>query len=352
MDHPGFFENKGPFRVSQIAQLIGAEIVGADGADGDGDGEDIALVDIKPLDLAGEGHLSFLDNRKYLSRFKTTKASACIVSPKFAKEGNASTRLLVIDDPYRAFAMALQHFYPEAASPFTYAKEGDNGRGLLVHPSAQIEDGVIIEPGVIIGQEARIGSGTRISAGAVIGYRSYIGRDCKIGPNVNLAASIIGNDVTIHQGASIGQDGFGFAMGPGGHLKVPQIGRVVIQDHVEIGANTTIDRGALKDTIIGEGAKIDNLVQIGHNAVIGRHCVIVAQVGISGSSILEDYVVFGGQSACIGHVTVGMGAQVAANGKVSKSIAAGEIVSGAPAVPIKQWKRELIALRRLAKTKK
>ncbi len=169
----------------------------------------------------------------------------------------------------------------------------------------------MIEPGAVVGAEACVGRGSRIAAGAVIGYRVMIGRGSYVGAGATVTHALIGDRVTIHAGVRIGQDGFGFAMGREGHLKVPQIGRVVIQDDVEIGANSCIDRGALKDTIIGEGTKIDNLVQIGHNVVIGRHCVIVAHVGISGSTELGDYVVMGGQSGTVGHIKIGTGAQVA-----------------------------------------
>jgi UDP-3-O-[3-hydroxymyristoyl] glucosamine N-acyltransferase len=158
----------------------------------------------------------------------------------------------------------------------------------------------------------------------------------------------VGDRVILHAGVRIGQDGFGFAMGSGGHIKVPQIGRVIIQDDVEIGANSTVDRGALKDTIIGEGTKIDNLVQIGHNVVIGRHCVIVGQVGIAGSAELGDHVVMGGQSGAVGHIKIGNGAQVAGGSHPKDDVAPGAIMAGTPARPLKQWAREIALLTRLA----
>jgi UDP-3-O-[3-hydroxymyristoyl] glucosamine N-acyltransferase len=340
MGHPGFFKNVGPFSVAEIAELIEAESVG-------GKKGNVSLDTIKPLDVAGSGHLTFFENKKYLSQFKTTTASACIVSPAFKDHETSARTLLVVPDAYRAYARVLDHFFPEASAPLVYG-EAENGNSSLIHPSARLEEGVIVEPGAVIGKEVRIGRGTKILSGAVIGYRTYIGRNGYVGSNASISCSIIGDNVTIHQGTAIGQDGFGFAMGPQGHLKVPQIGRVIIQDHVEIGANTTIDRGALSDTVIGEGTKIDNLVQIAHNVVLGRNCVIVSHVGISGSTELGDFVVFGGQGGCVGHIKIGAGVQIAANGKVTKDLAPGSIVGGAPAVPIMQWKREIIALKRLA----
>jgi UDP-3-O-[3-hydroxymyristoyl] glucosamine N-acyltransferase len=227
---------------------------------------------------------------------------------------------------------------------------GDDARSSpsLIHATAQIEDGAIIETGAMIGREACIGRGTTIAAGAVIGYRVHVGRNSYIGPGATLIHALVGDDVIIHAGVRIGQDGFGFAMGPGGHLKVPQIGRVIIQDQVEIGANTAIDRGALKDTIIGEGTKIDNLVQIGHNVVIGRRCVIVGQVGISGSTELGDFVVMGGQSGATGHLRIGAGAQIAGAAHVKNDVAPGMRMGGTPARPFREYGRELAALRRLA----
>jgi UDP-3-O-[3-hydroxymyristoyl] glucosamine N-acyltransferase len=340
MEHPGFFERAGPFALGTVAEAVGAKPA-------EGSNPGIAIKDVRPLDSAGPGDLSFLDNPKYLPLFAKTAASACLVAPKFAGHVPASTAGLITPEPYRAFARALLLFYPDAGKP----KAALSGDAPAIHPSATLETGAIVEPGAVIGPEARIGRGTTIAAGSVIGFRVHVGRDCYIGPNASVTHALIGNQVTLHAGVAVGQDGFGFAMGKTGHLKVPQIGRVVIQDGVEIGANTTIDRGALRDTVIGEGSKIDNLVQIGHNVVIGRHCVIVAQTGISGSAELGDFVVLGGQVGVVGHVKIGAGAQIAASSNVRGDVPPGVRWGGTPAKPVRLWFRELTLLQKLAERK-
>ena len=343
MEHPGFFERAGPFSLLAMAKAAGATPPGETDLD-------VEIKDVRPLDAAGEGDLSFLDNPKYLPLFTETRATACLVAPKFATQAPTGTAALVTPEPYRGFAKVLALFYPDALKP----KAARNGAGApfdSIDRSARLEEGVTIEPGAVIGPEASIGSGTTIAAGTVIGYRVYIGRDCYVGPNATLTHTLVGNRVTIHAGASIGQDGFGFAMGRAGHQKVPQIGRVIIQDDVEIGANTTIDRGALRDTVIGEGTKIDNLVQIGHNVVIGRHCIIVAQTGISGSAELGDFVALGGQVGVVGHVKIGAGAQIAGSSNVRGNVPPGVRWGGTPAKPTRLWFRELTILRQLAERK-
>ncbi|MEG6509641.1 UDP-3-O-(3-hydroxymyristoyl)glucosamine N-acyltransferase [Methyloligella sp. 2.7D] len=342
MQHPGFFHRAGPFAVGELAERLGAEL--AEGAD-----PSTEISDIKPLEEAGQGDLAFLDNRKYLPMFEATKAAACLVNPRFAEKAPSGVACLITKDPYRAFAKALEIFYPDSMRPKTAPSSGEAGG--FVDPTATLEDGVIVEPGAVVGPEANIGAGTRIAAGAVIGYRVHVGRDSYIGPNAVLTHALVGNRVVIHSGVAIGQDGFGFAMSPAGHAKVPQIGRVVIQDDVEIGANTTIDRGALKDTVIGEGTKIDNLVQIGHNVAIGRHCIIVAQTGISGSAELGDFVALGGKVGVEGHVKVGTGAQIAATSVVRGDVPPGVRWGGVPAKPVRIWFREVTILRQLAEGK-
>jgi UDP-3-O-[3-hydroxymyristoyl] glucosamine N-acyltransferase len=221
--------------------------------------------------------------------------------------------------------------------------------GAHVHPTARLENGVSVDPGAVIGPQAEIGTGSVIAACAVIGPGVRIGRDCAIGSGCSITHALIGDRVIIHPGCRIGQDGFGYTMTGGRYTKVPQIARVIIQDEVEIGAGTTIDRGGLRDTVIGEGTKIDNLVQIAHNVTIGRHCIIVSQVGISGSVTLGDYAMLGGQVGVVDHVNIGEGAQLSARAAVFSDIPAGARWGGYPAVPLRQWARSNVMMRRLGR---
>ena len=253
----------------------------------------------------------------------------------------------VTPTPYHVFARLLSTFHPQALRPGSMFGSAGVAPGAFVHATARLEADVTVDPGAVIGPGAEIGAGTVIGPNAVIGPGVRIGRDCAIGAGTTLSHALLGNRVILHPGARLGQDGFGFAMGAT-HLKVPQVGRVIVQDDVEIGANTTVDRGASRDTVIGEGTKIDNLVQIAHNVVIGRHCVIVSGVGISGSTTLEDYVVLGGQVGVVGHLRIGRGAQIAGSSNVNRDVPPGSRWGGTPAKPVRAWFRELTTLARLA----
>jgi UDP-3-O-[3-hydroxymyristoyl] glucosamine N-acyltransferase len=340
MEHPGFFQREGPFALAAVAARIGADMP----AQAD---PGRMLEDVRPLAEAGPQDVTFFDNRKYLPQLAAAKSGACILAPAFTSRLPVGAAALVMKAPYRGFALALQLFYPGAMRPRTAMYAAGEGVG-NVHPTARIEDGACIEPGAVVGREARIGRGTTIAAGTVIGYRVVVGCDSYIGPGASVIHALVGDRVLIHAGVRIGQDGFGFAMGPDGHIKVPQIGRVIVQDDVEIGANSTVDRGALKDTVIGAGSKIDNLVQIGHNVVLGRGCVIVGQTGIAGSAELGDFVVMGGQSGAVGHVRIGAGAQIAGGSHVKDDVPPGARMGGTPARPFREWAREIAAIRRLA----
>lgn len=343
MSDPVFFIRHGPFRLAELAEWTGCEL--GEGADGARE-----IFDIAPLDRAGAAHLAFIDNPAYVDQFERTGAGAVIVRAKLAARAPRGVGVLVSADPQRAFALAAARFYPDALRPLGAYGAPAGVREGFVHPAARLEDGVTVEPGAVVGAGAEIGAGTVIGAGAVIGANVRIGRDCAIAPGASVLHALVGNRVIIHPGARIGQDGFGFAMGGGGHQKVPQVGRVVVQDDVEIGANTTIDRGANRDTIVGEGSKIDNQVQIGHNVVIGRHCVIVAQTGISGSAELGDFVAIGGQVGVLGHVKIGEGAQIAASSRVRDDVPPGARWGGTPAKPVREWFREMTALKKLGES--
>lgn len=338
MADPRFFDNKGPFTLASIAALTGAAL----SAEADPQDE---MHDVAPLDQAAAQTLSFLDNVKYKSQFMETQAGACFVSPEMAQYAPKGCALLVSKNPYKAYALAAQAFYPAQSPP---SQVSENAR---IDESAKIGQGSVIEDFAVIEAGVTLGENTYIEAGAVIRKNVQIGAHCRVGSNSTISHALIGDYVRLYPGVRIGQDGFGFAIDPAGHVKVPQLGRVVIEDHVEIGANTAIDRGAGPDTIIGQGAWIDNMVQIGHNVKIGKGCILVAQVGIAGSSVVEDYAVLAGQAGVAGHLTVGMGAQVAAQSGVTKNIPAGAKVMGTPALPMTQFMRHIATLNRLIKKK-
>ncbi|HEY1503491.1 MAG TPA: UDP-3-O-(3-hydroxymyristoyl)glucosamine N-acyltransferase [Stellaceae bacterium] len=339
MADPRFFTVAGPFTVAEIAKRVGAELAGAN------DGGRM-LHDVAPLETACERDLSFLDNHRYLDRFRATRAGAVIVNAKFAVEAPEGTTALVTPQPYRAYALAAQAFYPEAPPKPGIAPTA------VIDQSAKLGAGCAVEHNAVIGPCVQIGERCAIGANTVIGASVVLGDDVRIGANATLSHCVVGTRVRIYTGVRIGQDGFGFAPDPDAPVKVPQLGRVIIGDDVEIGANTTIDRGAGPDTIIGSGTMIDNLVQIGHNVQIGRGCVLVSQVGISGSTRLGDYVMIGGQGGLTGHLTIGDGAKIGAQAGVLRDVKAGEMVLGSPSMPIREFHYLTAYIRRLAAKKR
>jgi UDP-3-O-[3-hydroxymyristoyl] glucosamine N-acyltransferase len=320
----------GPFTLAEIADRLGGEVVG----DGERD-----LTGIRPLDTAGPGHLSFLHNPKYAEQAAASKAGAIIVDRADRLSGRD---LLVCTHPYLAVARALELFYP-----WPFPEPG-------VHPSAvvaadaEVAADASIGPQAVVGGGTVIGARTAVGAGCVIGRDVRIGDDCRFHPRVVVEDGCrIGDRCILQAGVVVGSDGYGFATVAGVHHKVPQVGIVVLEDDVEIQANTTIDRATIGETRIGRGSKIDNLVQLAHNVQVGEHCLLVAHVGISGSTRIGRHSVFAGQSGAAGHLEIGEQTMVAAKAGVMKSTAAGSVLAGHPARPQREWMRSQAAVQRI-----
>lgn len=295
-------------------------------------------------------HLTFFDNLKYADELAATKAGAVLVSPRFEARVPAGVVVLRATKPFHAFVQIAREWHADALRPQSWFATEGISPSAIIDPTARLEDGVIVDPLVVIGPRVEIGSGTVIGAGAVIGADVKIGRDCNVGAKTTIQFALIGNNVLIHPGCNIGQDGYGFIFfSSEGHIKVPQTGRVLIQNNVEIGAASTIDRGSLRDTVIGEGTKVDNQVQIGHNVTIGRHCLLAAQIGLAGSLTIGDNVALGAKVGINNHLKIGDGAQVTAMSAVKDDIPAGGRWGGHFAKPTKQWFREIIAVERLVR---
>jgi UDP-3-O-[3-hydroxymyristoyl] glucosamine N-acyltransferase len=315
----------------------------------DSDPLDRRIADIAPLDTAEASDIGFLDNTKYLGDMATTRAGALLVAPRFAASAPPGTVVLIVPEPYRAFVAVARALFPDALRPAPLSGGRGRSPAAHIHASARIEAGVTVEPHAAIGPDAEIGGGTVIGSGAVIGPGVCIGRDCAIGASTTIVQALIGDRVIVHTGTRIGQDGFGYLPGPQGHQKIPQTRRVIIQDDVEIGANTTIDRGSTRDTVIGEGTKIDNLVQIAHNVSIGRHCLIASQVGISGSVKVGDFVMMAGQVGLADHLSIGSGAMLGAQAGFMTDVPPGGRWGGYPAQPARDWMKGVAALRRIVR---
>jgi UDP-3-O-[3-hydroxymyristoyl] glucosamine N-acyltransferase len=321
-----------PFTAAEIAHHVGGQVLG-DGA--------VRLKAMAPVDTAKPGDLTFAENDDYFARAEKSAASAILVDDLVAS--NANTKVLIrVANARVAFAKVLSLFFP----PPTFLPS--------IHPTAVISKTATIDRSAHIGALCMIGDRVRIGARSVLHGGNHIGVDCVLGEDTHLFPNAtlyprceIANRVVIHAGSVIGADGFGFVLDQGTHRKVPQIGNVIIHDDVEIGANVTIDRGALGSTIIGKGTKIDNLVQIGHNVVIGEHCIVISQVGIAGSTKVGNYVTLAGQAGIAGHLKIGDRATVSAQSGVMHDIPEGEKWLGAPAVPAQQMKRIYIGWQRL-----
>ncbi len=328
-----FFRNHGPFSLAALAAAVEGDLAPCPNPD-------LRMEDVAPLQEATSSTISFLDNPAYVEHFAASKAGACVVAPKFADKAPEQMALILHEAPYAAYAQIAALFYPEAAGPSLAATREEEAPPPLVHPRAIVEETATLAPGWSIGPGAYIGPGVTIGQGTIIHA------------NVTVTHATIGARAVLHPGVCIGQDGFGYAQQEGQHRKIPQLGCVVIEDDVEIGAGSTIDRGSGPNTIIGAGSKLDNLVQIGHNVRVGRGCILVAQVGIAGSTTIGDYTVIAGQAGIGGHLTIGSGVQIAAKSGVVRDVPDGERIGGIPAIPTKQYFRQVHAIAQLGKPKK
>jgi UDP-3-O-[3-hydroxymyristoyl] glucosamine N-acyltransferase len=332
-----FYQQTGPMKLGELADTIGCTILNKE--------RDKLISAIKPLSKAGHNDLSFLSNRKYLPDLKKTKAAACIIPADLPEFEENHTIFLKSANPYFAYAKALDMFYHEPKTHVIIEKSAH------IHSTAKIGKNTYIGHNVVIEDNVCIGEHSFISSGTYIGQNAKIGNRARIDSNVSISHSIIGDDVVILPGARIGQDGFGFATDKGIHKKIYHIGRVIIGNDVEIGANSCIDRGSMNDTIIEDYCRIDNLVQIGHNAHIKRGAILVAQVGIAGSSVIGSYCALGGQVGVAGHVNITDQVQIAGQGGVIQDITSSGIYGGTPAVPIKDWHRQTITIKKLINKK-
>lgn len=310
-----FFSASGPFSLHEIASHVGAEIAQPERGE-------LMLRDVAELASASNGDVSVFCDAAHAASFAASHASVIVTSGKLSTHPHNGCALLIAANPRATFAQIGQMFYPRPHQGY-------------IHPSA------------VIGEGATIGARTRVGPNVVIGDGVIIGEDCTIGAGSVITHALIGDRVSIAYNVSIGQEGFGYLPGPKGLQKIAQLGRVVIEDSVEISSNCAIDRGGLGDTRIGMGTVIGDLVHIAHNVVIGKMCVIAGQVGIAGSTVLDDYVMMGGQVGISDHLHIGKGAKIAAKSGVIRDIAAGETVAGYPALPSRQWHRQTVALAKL-----
>jgi UDP-3-O-[3-hydroxymyristoyl] glucosamine N-acyltransferase len=320
---PRFFHRAGPFSLAQVAAVAGAEVPPAAQAR--------ELTGVAPLQTATGAEISVLHNKKYVGALESTGAGAVLVAQSYAGRVPSGVAALVVDDPHTAWARVAALFHP------------------VPPPNAGVHATAVIEPGAIVDPTAEIGPLAVIGPGAVIGAGVEMGADCRVGPLASISHALLGARVYVYPGARIGQDGFGFAVTAQGFVTVPQLGRVILQDDVEIGANSTVDRGASHDTVIGAGSRIDNLVQIGHNTQIGRLCAMAGQSGTAGSTVLEDFVQVGAQAGLGGHLRVGAKARIGPQAGVMSDVEAGLDVIGSPAMPVREFFRNVAVLRRLAR---
>lgn len=344
MTDPVFFAPSRRYTTAEIAALTGAQLLDPDAAETE-------ITCIAPATAGGAGALVYVEGKRNGHMLNGLVAAAVLCPAEVSADVPAGVVRLVTPRPQYAFAQVGRLLYPSAATPTPVTGEGGISPAAHISPLARVEEGATVEAGAVVGAGVAIGSGTVIGPNAVIGASCQIGRDCFVGASVTIQNALVGDRVFIHNGARIGQDGFGFVAGPTGPERIPQIGRVIIQNDVEIGANTTVDRGAMHDTVIGEATKIDNLVQVAHNVSIGRGCIIAGHCGLSGSVSIGDFVMLGGRVGVADHIKIGDRAQVAASAGLMNDVPAGERWAGSPARPMREFFREVAAIRALMKPK-
>ena len=333
-----FFDNQGPFTIGDLAELSSSEVYPSNSGDK-------KVEDVAPLNIASDKDISFIDNKKYIDAFKISKAGFCIAHPAMKDMAPEGMVLLLNSNPYKAYADVAQAFYNPS-------KRTGIHESAIIDASAKLGKACFVGAGAVIGENVIVGDNSEIEANATIAKGVVIGNDTVIGSNASLTHAVVGNNCYIYTGARIGQDGFGFAMSATGHTRIPQMGRVIIEDRVEVGANCTIDRGAGPDTIIRSGVMVDNLVQLGHNVEMGECSVIVAQAGVSGSTKIGKFCVLAGQSGIAGHLNIGDGVKVGAKGGVISDVEAGQEVMGFPAVPGRLFFKQMAYLKRAVTKKK
>ena len=332
-----FFKISKPMTLEELAAVSSTEIYGTDD-------KTRTFTDVAPLTQGGENDVSFLLNKKYWDDFIASKSGVCIIQKDLVEKVPEGRVVVLAKEPYQAYGLVAAAFYPNETREKTVIAPS-----AVVADSAVIGEGSRIDANAVIGENVVLGKNARVFPNAVIGDGVVMGDDCIVGANASVSHCMAGHKVYIYPGARIGQDGFGFHMSAQGHTKIPQLGRVIIGNDVEIGANTCVDRGALGDTVIGDGSRLDNLIQVGHNVQTGRCCVLVAQVGVAGSTELGDFVVMGGQAGSAGHIKIGSGAKIAGQSGVMRDVPPMEEMMGSPAMPAKEFMRQFATLKKAVK---
>lgn len=341
MADPRFFKKEGPFKLSELAKLAECELQDTSCAD-------IIINDVVGLDEATKDDISWAFVPSVRKNLEASKAGACITNKQFMQYVPSGMAVLLSNDPHRSYGLVAQAFYPQK-------QKAEISPKAFIEDTAQIGEGCRIDAGAFVGKGVKLGRNCWVQANAVIQEKVEMGNDCIVGANATVGYCLAGHKVYIYPGAQVGQDGFGFAMGAKGATKVPQLGRVIIGNDVEIGSNTTVDRGAMGDTIIGDGCRIDNLVQVAHNVKLGQYCILVSQTGIAGSCEFGDFVVAAGQSGFAGHLKIATGTQIGAQSGVMRDTTSGQVIMGSPAEPHLDWMRKNVLFQKMlqeSKTKK